>query len=115
VATLCIRRSSSASSIALPFSLVAAERLPPRLASFAFMEYKVPARAYIKKSIKEGRDPLLTNYVGHIGSKPVYEVDGPLESMDDIIIRTEIGVKEVTNKEWVKLKGYPVLGYHCER
>jgi hypothetical protein len=28
------------------------------------MDYKVPARAYIKKIIKEGRNPLLPNYVG---------------------------------------------------
>jgi hypothetical protein len=71
------------------------------------MDYKVPARAYIKKSIKEGRNPLLPNYVGHIGRKPVYEADGPLKSMDDIIIRTERGVSEVTTEEWGKLKGYP--------
>jgi hypothetical protein len=50
------------------------------------MDYKVPARAYIKKSIKEGRNPLLPNYVGHIGRTPMYEADGPLESMDDILI-----------------------------
>jgi hypothetical protein len=91
----------------LPLSLVAAEQLPPRSASFALMDYKAPARAYIKKSIKEGRNPLLPNYVGHIGRKPVYEADITLESMDDILIRTEIGVREVTTKEWGKLKGYP--------
>jgi hypothetical protein len=66
-----------------PYSLVAAERLPPRSASFALMDYKVSARAYIKKSIQKGRDHLCPNNVGHIGSKPVYEVDGPLEPMDD--------------------------------
>jgi hypothetical protein len=86
VEALCIRRGSSASSISLPFSLVAAERLPSQSAYFAFMDYKVPSRAYIKKSIKEGRNPLLPNYVGHIGRKPVYEADGPLDSMDDILI-----------------------------
>jgi hypothetical protein len=53
----------------------------------------VPARAYIKKSIQKGRNLLLPNYVGHIGGKPVYEEDGPLESMDDISIRTERGVR----------------------
>jgi hypothetical protein len=74
------------------------------------MDYKVPARAYIKKIIKEVRNPLLPNYVGHIGRKPVYEADGPLESMDDIIIRTERGVREVTTEEWGKLKGNPLLG-----
>jgi hypothetical protein len=54
VATLCIQRGSSTSSVSLPFSLLAAERLPPRLASFALMDYKVPARAYINKVSKEG-------------------------------------------------------------
>jgi hypothetical protein len=58
------------------------------------MDYKMPARAYIKKSIKEGRNPLLPNYVGRIGRKPVYEADGPLDSMDDILVRTERGVRE---------------------
>jgi hypothetical protein len=71
------------------------------------MDYKVPARAYIKKVIKEGRNPLLPNYVGHIGKKPVYEVEWPLESMDDTLVRTKRGVREVTTKEWGKLKGYP--------
>jgi hypothetical protein len=52
VATLCIRRGSSASSISLPFSLLAEERLPPRSTYFALMDYKVPALAYIKKRIK---------------------------------------------------------------
>jgi hypothetical protein len=61
VSTLCIRRASSASSASLPFYLLAAERLPPRSASFALMDYKVPARAYIKKVIKGGRNPLLPN------------------------------------------------------
>jgi hypothetical protein len=32
---------------------------------------------------------------------------GPLEFMDDIPIRTERGVREVTTEEWGKLKGYP--------
>jgi hypothetical protein len=98
VATLCIQSCSSASIISPPFSLVAAERLLPRSASFALMDFKVPARAYIKKSIKEGRNSLLPNYVGHIGRKPLYEAGGPLESMDDIIIRTERGVSEVTTE-----------------
>jgi hypothetical protein len=71
------------------------------------MDYKVPACAYIKKSIKEGCNPLLPNYVRHIGSKPVYEADGPLKSMDDILIRTERGVREVTTEEWGKLKVHP--------
>jgi hypothetical protein len=71
------------------------------------MDYKLPARAYIKMVIKEGRKPLLPNYVGHIGKKPVYEADGPLESMDDILVRTKRGVREVTTEEWGKLKGYP--------
>jgi hypothetical protein len=107
VTTLCIRRVSSAYSISLPFSLVATERLPSRSASFALMDYKVPARAYIKKSIKESLNPLLPNYVWHIGRKPVYEGGGPLESMDDILVRMERGLREVTTEEWVKLKGYP--------
>jgi hypothetical protein len=107
VTTLCIRRGSSASRTPLPFSLVAAECLPPRSASFALMDYKVQAHVYIKKSIQKGHNPLLPSYVGHIGRKPVSEADGPLESMDDILTRTERGAREVTIKEWDKLKGYP--------
>jgi hypothetical protein len=60
------------------------------------MDYKVPARAYIKNITKEGHNPLLPIYVRHIGRKPVYEADGPLEYMDDILSRTKIGVREVT-------------------
>jgi hypothetical protein len=71
------------------------------------MDYKVPARAYIKKSIKEGRKPLLPNYVGHIKRKPVYEEDGTLDSMDDILVRTERGVREVATEKWGEIKGYP--------
>jgi hypothetical protein len=70
----------------------------------------MPVRAYIKKIIKEGRNPLLPNYVGHIGRTPVHEADGPLESMDDILVRTERGFREVKTEEWGKLKGYPLLG-----
>jgi hypothetical protein len=99
VATLCIRRGSSASRTPLPFSLVTAERLPPRSAYFALMDYKVPARAYIKKSIQKGHNPLFPNYVGRTGRKPMYEAKGHLESMDGIIIRTERGVGEVTTEE----------------
>jgi hypothetical protein len=107
VATLCIWRGSSASSILLPFSLLSAERLPPRSDSFALMGYKIPARDYIKKVIKDGCNPLLPNCMKHIGPKPVYEANGPLESMDDIPVRTKRGVREVTTEEWGKLKGYP--------
>jgi hypothetical protein len=82
----------------IPFSLVAAEHLPPRSASFALMDYK---------GIQKGRNPLLPNYVGHIGRKTMYEADGPLESMDDILICTEKGVMDFTTEEWEKLKGYP--------
>jgi hypothetical protein len=71
------------------------------------MDYKVPASAYIKKIIKEGHNPLLPNYVVHIGRKPVYEADGPLDSMDDILVRTRTGVREVTTEEWGDLEGYP--------
>jgi hypothetical protein len=63
------------------------------------MDYKVPARAFIKKGIHTGRNPLLPNYVGHIGRKPVYAVNGTLESMDDIPIRMDRGVREVTTEE----------------
>jgi hypothetical protein len=108
VATLCIRRGSSASRTPLPFSFGAVERLPPRSASFALMDYKVPARAYIEKSIQKGRNPLLPNYVGQIGRKAVYEAEGPLEYMDDILIHTERGVREVTTEESGKLKVYPL-------
>jgi hypothetical protein len=71
------------------------------------MDYKVLARAYIKKSIQKGCNPLLPNYVGHIGIKPVYEANGPVEYMDDILICTDKGVREVMTEEWGKLKGYP--------
>jgi hypothetical protein len=74
------------------------------------MDYKVPSHAYIKKNINEGCNPLLPNYVGHIGRKPVYEADGPLDSMVDILIQTERGMREVTVEEWGKLKVYPRLG-----
>jgi hypothetical protein len=96
VETLCIRRGSSASRTPLPFYLVAAERLPPQLAYFALMDYNVSGRAFIKKSIQKGRNPLFPNYVGHIGRKPVYEANGPLDSMDDILIDTERRAREVT-------------------
>jgi hypothetical protein len=71
------------------------------------MDYKVPARTFIKKSIHKGRNPLLPNFVGHIGRKPVYEANRPLDSMDDIILRTERGVREVTTEEWGNIQGYP--------
>jgi hypothetical protein len=83
-------------SYPLPFSLVAAERLPPRSASFALMDYKVPAREFIKKGIQTGHNPLLPNYVGHIGRKPIYDANGPIESMDDILIYMDRWVREVT-------------------
>jgi hypothetical protein len=94
----------------LPFSLVTAECLLPRLASFTVMDYNVPVSAFIKKDIWTGRNLLLPNYVGHIGVKPVYDMDGPLESIDDIIIRTDRGVREVTTEEWRKLEGSPPHG-----
>jgi hypothetical protein len=73
------------------------------------MDYKVPARAYIKKSIQKGCKPLLPNYVGHIGRKPVYEANRSLESMDDILTHTERGVREVTTKDWESLRDTPHL------
>jgi hypothetical protein len=63
------------------------------------MDFKVPAQAYIKKSIQKGRNPLVPNYVGHLGRKPMYEADGPLQYMDDILISTERGAREVTTEE----------------
>jgi hypothetical protein len=45
----------------------------------------------------------------------VYEADGPLESMDDILVRTKRGVREVTTEEWGKLKGYPHLGVPLQK
>jgi hypothetical protein len=45
-------------SYPLPFSLIGAERIP----SFALMDYKVHARAFIKKSIQKGCNPLLPTY-----------------------------------------------------
>jgi hypothetical protein len=71
------------------------------------MDYKLPARAYFKKMIEEGCNPLLPNYVGCIGRKPVYEADGPLEYMDDILVQTKIGAREANTGEWGRLKGYP--------
>jgi hypothetical protein len=78
VSTLCYHRGSSASHTPLPFSLVAAESLLPQSASFALMDYKVTARAYMNKSIQKGSNPLFTSYVGRIGRKAVYEADIPL-------------------------------------
>jgi hypothetical protein len=63
------------------------------------MDYKVPAHAFIKKSIHTGCNPLFTNYEKKIGRKPVYEANGPLASMDDILIRTYRGVREVMSEE----------------
>jgi hypothetical protein len=80
-------------SYPLPFSLVAVELLPPRSASFAFMNYTVPAGEFIKKGIQTGHNPLVPNYVGHIGRRPVYNANGPLGSMDDIFIHTDRGVR----------------------
>jgi hypothetical protein len=71
------------------------------------MDYKVPFMALIKHTLCQGRIPLLPNYVGHIGKKPVYDVNGPLEAIDDVPIHTERGVGEVTTEEWGNLKGYP--------
>jgi hypothetical protein len=79
------------------------------------MDYKVLSRAYIKKIIKEGHNPLFPNYVGHIGRKSVYEADGTLYSMGDIAILTERGVREVKTEEGGSLRDTPILGYHCER
>jgi hypothetical protein len=107
VATLCIRRGSSASCTPLPFYLIATERLLPWSASCALMDYKVPARAFIKKSIKKGCNSLFPKYVGHIERKPVYKMSGPLEYMDNTIIPTDRGVREVTTEEWGGLKVYP--------
>jgi hypothetical protein len=110
VATLCILRGSSASRTPLHFSLIAVERLPPWSASFALIYYKVPARALIKKSVQKGCNPLFPNYVGRIGRKPVYEVNGPLESMDDILIRTDRGVGKLRPRNGVNLRDALRLG-----
>jgi hypothetical protein len=67
------------------------------------MDYKIPAHAYIKKVIKEGCNPLLPNYVGHIGPKPVYEANKLLESMDGILVRKEVyGKLQPNNGESVR-------------
>jgi hypothetical protein len=73
------------------------------------MDYKMPARAYIKNSIKEGSNPLLPNYVGHIGRKPMCEADRPLESMHDILIRTERGAR-LQRRNGESLRDTPHLG-----
>jgi hypothetical protein len=45
----------------------------------------------------------------------VYDTDGPLESMDDdIIVRTDRGVREVMTEEFGKRIPL-LLGYHCKR
>jgi hypothetical protein len=77
VANLCSKRFTSL-SYPLQFSLVMVERLPPQSASFALMDYRVPARALINKDIQTVCNPLLPNYVGNIGMKPVHDMDGPL-------------------------------------
>jgi hypothetical protein len=63
--------------------------------------------SFLRLKSAKGRNPLLPNYVGHIGRRPVYEADGSLESMDDILILTERDVMEAMAEEWGKLKGYP--------
>jgi hypothetical protein len=107
--TICIWRDSPAARTPLSFSLIVVECLPPQSYSLAAMDYKVPTRVFIKKDMWVGRDPLLPTYVGHIGTKPVYDSNGPLESMDSILIRTEMGVCKVTTEEWGGLKGCPVM------
>jgi hypothetical protein len=72
--------------------------------SFAVMDYKVPFRAFSKQAIRDGRNPLPPNYVGRMRHKPVCDMDGPLEDIDDALIHIERGVREVTMEEWVKLK-----------
>jgi hypothetical protein len=67
----------------------------------------VPACAFIKKAIHEGRDLILSTCMGHIVTKPVYDTEVPLVYMDDILTRTKRGVREVTTEEWGKLKGCP--------
>jgi hypothetical protein len=68
--------------------------LLPATTSFFFLE--VPARAFIKKDIPTGHNPLLSNFVGHIGVRLVYDMDVPLDYMDDILIHTDRGVREAT-------------------
>jgi hypothetical protein len=77
------------------------------LTSSTVMDCNLPAHVFNKKNIREECNPLLTNYVGRIGTKPVYDSNGPIESMDDILIHTKRGVREVTMEDWGKLKGYP--------
>jgi hypothetical protein len=67
----------------------------------------VQFRVFCEQDIQEGCNPQLSNYMGHIGQKPVYDMEWPLEAMDDIMIHTERGVREVTMEEWGRLKGYP--------
>jgi hypothetical protein len=57
----------------------------------------------MKKYIWTGCNLLLPNYVGHIGMKTVYDTDGPLESMDDIIMHTDRRVQEVMKYKWENL------------
>jgi hypothetical protein len=35
--------------------------------------------------------------------------------MDDILVRTKRGVREVTTEEWGKLKGYPRIGVPLQK
>jgi hypothetical protein len=67
----------------------------------------VLTRAFINKAIRVGCNPLVPNYAGCIGMKPMYDTYGPLKSMDDILILTKRGAREVTTDKWVNLKGCP--------
>jgi hypothetical protein len=70
VATLCIRRGSSASRTPLPFSLVAAERLPPRSFSFALMDYKVPPPRISRRASRKGVILYCPTMWGTLGGNP---------------------------------------------
>jgi hypothetical protein len=90
-----------------PFLLGSSGKSPTTVGYFALVDYKVPARVFIKNGIQTGRNPLLPNCVGRAGRKPIYDVNGPLQFMDDILIYTDRGLREVTTEKVGKLKGYP--------
>jgi site-specific DNA-cytosine methylase len=88
VATFCLRKGANAAITPLTFSLLSNGPLPPCATYFAMMDYKVPVRASSKQAIHEGCNLLLPQYMGHIDQKPVYDVDGPLKAMYDVLIHT---------------------------
>jgi hypothetical protein len=47
--------------------------------------------------------------------KPVYDTDGPLESMDDIIIPIDREAMELTTEMWENLRDTPPFGVPLQK